>query len=149
MAEGKDGAGKVLLVLAVILGVAWLAGREKSPAPSPTALAATAAATPACSVQNISVSLGKHGFVDECRRSSCPVFKGVATVTNGCSEPIGVQLKATAMDGSGNPVATKDFWPESTRNLAPGDTIVTLDHSVAFEESIDRVQLSVIDVRRW
>lgn len=149
MAEGKDGFGKVVLILAAIGVVAWATGKRTEPVNPSTATVAAVSTAPSCSVQNISVLIGKHGFVDECRRTSCPAFKGVATITNGCSEPIGVQLKATALDASGTPVATKDFWPESTRNLAPGDTVIDLDHSVDFDPSINRVQLAVIDVRRW
>lgn len=150
MAWGDLSGGQKVFIL-VVSGIAgWaLLGGGKEPSAADVAPVAVAPASASCTAMNVSARVNKIRIEDECRTRSCPVFKGTATVTNGCDEPIGVQLKITAVDANGNPLSTRNFWPESTRNMPVGDTVVSLDQTVDPDPQIENVLLSVIQVRRW
>lgn len=103
----------------------------------------------ACRLSDITIKSMKAGFVDECRRSPCIYMKGVAVLTNRCSEPVGVQLKITAYDRAGAPVATRELWPASTRNIPPGDYTFSLDQWLDYDPEIKTFDLVPIEVRQW
>lgn len=102
-----------------------------------------------CSVSDITIKSMRAGFVDECRRSSCPALRGVAVLTNRCKEAIGVQVKIVGLNASGAPVSAKDTWPASINNIPPGDYTFSLDHYLAYDARITRFTLQPIVVKRW
>lgn len=115
-------------------------------------LAASAPAVAAgttCSLSAITIKSLKAGFVDPCKRKQCPQMKGVAVLTNYCSEAVGVQLKLVALDKSGAPVAAKDFWPASIDNIPPGDYTFSLDYVIEYDRNIKSFTLQPIRVERW
>jgi hypothetical protein len=107
-------------------------------------------ARPSCAASDITIKSSKARFVSECSaRSPCYGLKGVAVLVNNCSEPIGVQVKITGLDKDGNPVATRNLWPASIRNIPPGEYTFSLDTWLDYDPSIKTFQLAPIDVKRW
>jgi hypothetical protein len=115
---------------------------EAVPTPASNAVAG-------CSLDDISIKSVKAKFVDECRASSCYYMKGVGVLTNGCSEPIGVQVKITAYDKDGAPLATRELWPASVKNIPPGDYTFSMDTWLDYDPAIAKFGVSPIDIRRW
>ena len=112
-------------------------------------LAFVHAANAACSISDIAIKSMKARFVDECQRSPCVYMKGVAVLTNRCKEPVGVQVKITGYDKSDSPVATRELWPASIRNIPPGDYTFSLDQYLDYDPSIKRFDLTPIEVKQW
>lgn len=110
---------------------------------------ASGGAGPRCSVDAINIKSVKFGFVDECRRSACPVMRGVAIITNGCAEAVGVEIKITGLDASGAPVSTRELWPASVRNIPPGDYTISLDQYLPYDGRIKSITLAPIRVKQW
>lgn len=102
-----------------------------------------------CNVADIGIKSFKAKFVNECRRSPCFYMKGVAVLTNRCAEPVGVQIKITAYDKGGAPVATRDLWPASVKNISPGDYTFSIDQWLDYDPEIKRFDLVPINVKRW
>ena len=102
-----------------------------------------------CAVSDIKVKSIKAKFVDECRRSPCVIMKGVGVLTNQCSEPIGVQLKITAYDKAGAPVATRELWPASIRNIPPGDYTFSLDQWLEHDPEIKTFEVVPVSIKKW
>ncbi len=103
----------------------------------------------ACSVADIKIKSMKWGFANSCRASDCSIMKGVAVLTNSCAEPVGVQLKIIGFDSADNPVATRDFWPASVRNIPPGDYTFSLDQHLDYDPSITSISIEPINVKPW
>jgi hypothetical protein len=108
-------------------------------------------AAPALSCQRSDITIKRLDarIVDECKRTPCPQLRGVAVLTNGCSEAIGVQLKIVGLDASGAPIATKDFWPASVSNIPPGDFTFSLDYALDADPRLRRFTLEPVRVERW
>lgn len=102
-----------------------------------------------CTLSDVSIKSLNAKFVDECQRSSCPHMKGVAVLTNRCSEPVGVQIKVTAYDKSGAPVATRDLWPASINNIPPGDYTFSLDQWLDYDPAIKTFDLRPVAIKHW
>lgn len=113
------------------------------------ALAISPSAWAACSPSEITIKSLKARFVNECRGSPCLSLKGVAVLTNGCAEAVGVQLKITGYDKTGAPVASHDLWPASIANIRPGDYTFSLDSWLAYDPAIKFFELRPISVRKW
>lgn len=113
------------------------------------ALLNVGAANAACSIADIEIKSVEARFVDECRHSPCIYMKGVAVLTNRCSEPVGVQVQITGYDKSGAPVATRELWPASVRNIPPGDYTFSLDQYLEYDPAIKRFGLKAVAVRQW
>lgn len=99
-------------------------------------------ANAACSIADIAIisikaNMGKHGL------------QGVSVLENRCTEAIGVQLKIIGLDKTGNPVASKDFWPASANNIAPGNYTFSLDYWLDYDPSIKKVEIIPIEVKPW
>lgn len=107
------------------------------------------AANAACSISDIDIKSLKAQFVNECQLSPCIYMKGVAVLTNRCRGPVGVQVKITGYDKSGSPVATRELWPASIRNIPPGDYPFSLDHYLDYDPSIKKFDLTVVEVKQW
>lgn len=141
---GGCATAALVVVGTVILIVAILAVRQ------PTEIT-TAASTPrpACDVSRIEIKSVSARFVDECRTRSCIYLKGVAVLTNRCDVPVGVEVKITGLDASGSPMATRELWPASTRNIPPGDYTFSIDQWLDHQPGMKSVLLQPIDVRQW
>jgi len=75
----------------------------------------------------------------------------VGEVRNNCASPLGIQLRAVFRDASGNIVTTEEFWPASTRNIAPGSSYPFSSKSYPGMSAarVKSLELSVIDVQEW
>lgn len=104
---------------------------------------------PACSVGKIEIISMTGGYVDTCRRTPCPSFKGAAVLANRCSIPVGVQVKLVAKDAAGQVVAVQDRWPASVQNIPPGEYPFTLDTWLDFDPRVQTFSLTVTEVKVW
>lgn len=138
-----------LVVLVVVFRVTSRSDLAAPPSEGFKPLVAAAPATPKCAPRNVTIKSMKAGFVDPCRRRACPSMKGVAVLTNGCPEAIGVQVKIVGLDAKGSPVSARDLWPASTQNIPPGDYTFSLDHYLDFDPQIRSFTIEPIRVQRW
>lgn len=76
-------------------------------------------------------------------------MKGIAVLNNRCLIPVGVQIKVTAYDKSGSPMATRDLWPSSTNNIPPGEYTFSIDQSLDYEPGMSSVDVAPISVKQW
>lgn len=104
---------------------------------------------PSCTLSSITIKSMRASFVDECQRKSCPSLRGVAVMTNGCPEAIGVQVKIVGLDSLGAPVSVRDPWPANVSNIPPGDYTFSLDHLLDYDSRIKSFTLQPIALRRW
>jgi hypothetical protein len=107
------------------------------------------AAHAACKVSDIQIMSMRARFADECRRSPCPVMKGVAVLRNNCTQATGVKLQIVGLDKAGAPVAARELWPASTRNIAPGEYTFSVDHYLEHDPAIVRFRLTPVAVKTW
>ncbi len=70
-------------------------------------------------------------------------------LTNHCDIAVGVQIKITAVDESGAPIATDEMWPASTRNIPPGDFTFSIDQWLDYQPGMKGVLLEPVDVTQW
>ena len=105
--------------------------------------------TPGCSPADIEIKSLMVKFVDACRTSACLYMKGAAVLNNRCSVPVGVQIKITAYDNSGSPIASRDLWPAATDNIPPGDYTFSLDSWLDYDPGMASVEVSPISVKQW
>jgi hypothetical protein len=94
-----------------------------------------------CTLSDISIKSTKAKFVNPCKNTTGTHLKGVAVLTNRCSESIGLQVKITGYDKAGNPVATRDLWQASISNILPGDYTFSLDHWLDYDSDITKFDL--------
>lgn len=102
-----------------------------------------------CSTSDIAIKSIRAKWIDQCKRTPCIFMKGAAVLTNKCTSPVGVQVKITGLDKEGRPVASKDMWPASIRNIPPGDYMFSLDTWLAYDSDIVSFEASPISVKRW
>ncbi len=76
-------------------------------------------------------------------------MKGVAVLTNRCAEAVGVEIKITAFDKAGSPMATRDLWPASISNIPPGDYTFSLDQWLEYGRGMASFTIEPISVKRW
>lgn len=112
-------------------------------------LIAAPSAFSACSAKDIEIKSFKARFVDECRRRACPHMKGVAVLVNHCASATGVQVKIIGYDKNKQPVAARELWPASIRNIAPGPYTFSLDTWLDYDPDIRTFTLSVAGVTHW
>ena len=75
-------------------------------------------------------------------------FRVLGDVTNIGTIPGGVQLQAKALDSYGETVDVKKYWPHSTDNLDPNDSI-DIGFTITKDKSAVDVEVKVISVRIW
>lgn len=140
-----------LVAVAAVAGLAFVGGMVSGRAePEQRDVAAAAPPVrPACDVSHIALKDVDGGFVDECSTRACPSFKGTGTLTNGCTTPIGVRLKITAFDAQGRAIQTRELWPASTRNIAPGDYAFSMDTWLEPDDRIERFAVEPAEVKAW
>lgn len=143
----------IIVFLIIPLGIGIFSAVYHSESSEPNANQVTTiqpnTSSASCSVADIEIKSVKVRFVDECRASPCIYMKGVAVLNNRCSVPVGVQVKITAYDKSGSPMATRDLWPASTGNIAPGDYTFSIDQWLDHEPGMASVDLAPISVKQW
>jgi hypothetical protein len=83
------------------------------------------------------------------RASHTEILTPPAVLTNRCAEPVGVQIKMTAYDKSGAPIATSARWPASISNIPPGDYTISLDQYLDYDPAIVKFELVPIAVKQW
>ena len=103
----------------------------------------------ACTTADIVVQIDTVEWVDKCRASECYYLQGAATVRNNCAQAVGAQLRITARDDHDRPVRSRTFWPNSTSNFAPGETVISLDLLIDHDPRITQFELEPVAVRRW
>lgn len=60
-----------------------------------------------------------------------------------------MQIKITGYDKKGAPMATRDLWPASVKNIPPGDYTFSLDTWLDYEPGMKSFELEPIDIKRW
>jgi hypothetical protein len=68
---------------------------------------------------------------------------------NRCPQAIGVQVRITGLDKSGNAVAVQDLWPASTNNINPGAFTFSVDQYLDYNPEIARFVITPIAVNTW
>ncbi len=102
-----------------------------------------------CTVSDFSVEINNFTFANKCSQSDCYYMEGSATLTNACAVPSGAQLKIVGLNANNKPIASRNFWPESIRNIPVGKTVVSLDQALDHNSEITQITLEVIDTRVW
>jgi hypothetical protein len=100
----------------------------------------------ACSLADISVKLTTVRF-DKLRHGT--YLKGTAVLTNQCQVAVGVQIQIVGYDKENAPVATRELWPASVRNIPPGEYIFSIDQWLDYEPGMKRIALKPVDIRHW
>jgi hypothetical protein len=72
----------------------------------------------------------------------------VGRVVNNCDVDAGVQIKIAILDHAGGVLRVADLWPASTENI-PAHSGWPFQAEMEGNDSFDRFQVSVLDVRRW
>lgn len=80
------------------------------------------------------------------RRNGYIWFVGV--VHNGNSVPCAVELQASGYSTKGAMLNTTNFWPASTKNIAPGAQY-NFDMMMDDVAAIDRIEVTPIGARQW
>ncbi len=104
------------------------------------------AGTNVCNTSDITIKSSKVGFKKVGRRM---FMDGVAVLVNKCSGPVGVQVKMTAYDKNGEPVATNERWPASVSNIPPGDYTFSLLGFLDYSTDAKTFKVTVAGVNRW
>lgn len=130
--------GGPLLLLALLGGVVWFV-YDRAPRVESND----------CTPAQIVVKQFSPEWRNPCTTRSCAHMTGVATVSNACPTPIGVEVRVTAFDASGTPVATKSRWPASVSNIPVGDYTFALDHFIDYDPRIKSFDIRVESLRRW
>ena len=94
-----------------------------------------------CAPQDFTVSALKF-------RREYDTLNFTGTVTNSGALACGVQLKVSTYDGAESVVETKDFWPASIRNIAPG-AAENFAYFVRYDKSAKRYDVVPIDAKAW
>lgn len=115
----------------------------------PTAATDAARIPRGCTVADIVTKSVRAEFLDLCSSATCYYLRGVATLTNNCRKPTGVQVKIAALDESGATLFMLETWPASTRNIPPGDYEFSLDSYFKYDGRIHRLAVTPIAVREW
>ena len=100
----------------------------------------------ACSTTDIVIKSQKAGFKKVGRRM---FMDGVGVLVNRCADPVGVEVKMTAYDKNGDPVATHQRWPASVSNIPPGEYTFSLLGFLDYSPDAKSFKLSVASVNRW
>lgn len=130
--------GGSMLLLALLGGVAWFV-YERAPKD----------ASAGCHSAQIAVKQFSPAWRNPCTTTSCAHMTGVATIHNACQNPIGVEVRMTAFDAAGAPVATKSRWPASVSNIPVGDYTFSLDHFIDYDPRIKSFDIRIESVHRW
>jgi hypothetical protein len=72
----------------------------------------------------------------------------VGRVVNNCDRETGVQIKIAIVNHAGAVLRVSDFWPASTDNIPPHSGW-PFQTEMEGDESFDRFQVTIIDVKRW
>ncbi len=110
-------------------------------------LAAPAISSAACTVADIEIK-SMNVRISE-TRAGTRFLTGIAVLKNNCREAVGVQIKITAYAKDGSPLATRELWPASVRNIPPGNFEFSLDQWLDYQPAMHNFKLFVVDVRRW
>jgi hypothetical protein len=148
-AKKSSGCAIVVLIFLILAVIgAWQSGRRDG-VTSRTSSAPAVAPAPSCGPAQIEIVSTDGGFVDECTRTPCPSFKGVGVLRNNCPIPVGVQLKITALDAAGKPLATREMWPASVRNISPGEYTFSMDTWLDPDPKAESFRVEVVDTKEW
>jgi len=129
--------GGPLILPAVLGGVIWFV-YDRAPTPADR-----------CDASKILVKDIRPAWKNPCSGRPCTHLAGVATLSNKCAEPVGIEVRITGMDDSDKPVATRASWPASVSNIPVGDYTFSLDHLLDFDPRIKSFSVTVDSVRRW
>lgn len=99
-----------------------------------------------CTTADIVIKSSKAAFK---RVDGSKALDGIAVLVNKCSEPVGVQVKITAYDKAGEPIATRDLWPASVNNISPGEYPFSLRYYLDYTPEAKTFTITVVSVKRW
>jgi len=112
------------------------------------ALAMTQSVYATCKLADIELKVFRASFVNDCRASPCYSLKGVAVLTNKCNQATGVELQIIGYDEDKIPVATRNLWPASVNNIAPGDYTFSVDSWLEYNPSIKSFTLQPVRIQQ-
>jgi len=75
-------------------------------------------------------------------------FRVLGDVKNIGTIPAGVQVQAKALDSYGETVDVKKYWPHSTDNLDPNDSI-DIGFTITKDKSAVDVEVKIISTKIW
>ena len=75
-------------------------------------------------------------------------FRIIGEIKNIGNIPAGVQVEAIARDASGRIVDSVKFWPNSTNNILPGQS-VGIGYTVTRDKKAKRIEIQKIRVTKW
>lgn len=129
--------GGPLILVALLGGVIWFV-YDRAPI-----------AVDRCDTSKILVKDIRLAWKNPCSGRPCAHLAGVATLSNKCAEPVGIEVRITGIDANDKPVATRTSWPASVSNIPVGDYTFSLDHLLDFDPRIKSFSVTVDSVRRW
>ena len=111
------------------------------PQGTPASPDSTATPPRTCSPRDFTVSALKF-------RKEYDTLTFTGTVTNNGSFACGIQLKVSTYDSAESVIETKDFWPASIRNIAPGGA-ENFSYFVRYDKAAKRYDVVSIDAKAW
>ena len=102
-----------------------------------------------CDIGKITVTNNNVHYKDFCSGNDCTRTTGTITIENGCSEPVGVQIKITTFDENNNPVTVRELWPASIRNIPVGKEIFSADYWLDYEPTGKKIEIVPIRVKKY
>jgi RNA polymerase subunit RPABC4/transcription elongation factor Spt4 len=146
---------KIIAIVALsIVGLAMCsaysaitARQSKGSAPSYAEKLATGGTS--CTLNDITITATRAKFVDKCKTRECIILQGVGVLQNNCSEAVGVQIKITAYDKNNSPLATRDMWPASIRNIPPGAYEFSIDQWIDYDPAAKSFALTPIAIKKY
>ncbi|WP_315707397.1 hypothetical protein [Brenneria uluponensis] len=101
--------------------------------------------TSICDISKITVTSFNAGF----DRAESEYLRGAATIYNGCTRPVGIQMKISSYDRNRNIVSVQDFWPANIDNIPVGEYSFSLDMKLRYDKRIESFRLSPVSITEW
>ncbi len=67
---------------------------------------------------------------------------------HACHEPVRIQVRIVGMDKTGAPIAVRELWPFSMREITAGTHPFSLDSWLDYDEEVTTFDLQVVQVER-
>lgn len=99
-----------------------------------------------CKIADVSVRITKAQWVNPCTTRACFSLKGAAVLKHACPEPVGIQVRIVGMDKAGEPIAARELWPFSTREIPPGTHTFSLENWLDYDPDVATFELQAVHV---
>lgn len=103
-----------------------------------------------CKLSDVVVVDIRSKFSKICEYPTCDkILDGVVTVNNKCEDSVGFMVQLKSLDANGKAISVDEIWPASIRNIPPGEYDFSLKNRLPYSDQIDKIQVRVIDVKKW